>query len=658
MKKINFLLLILFGLTASLYGAYTKDLTINFSMDNIIANWEFSNISIVPSTGEVNIGIPISTIYTGNESMVSEVFITENFILFSTLNPLSLYYYSESDGVKKVADFFSHSMINKIRKINNKIYISTSSPGAVYVYENNEIKKLVEIDQHVWDIFYFNGKIYLLTGLPASVYELSGGIPKLIFRSNFDKHFISSFVSKNEVLIGSSGSATIYSLDIKGNIAPIFSLGNGDITSLSKYGGKVIFSTYVSEAPQKDSSQDTTNYVTLPVSRGEISVIEDGKYKSIYNGFGISSFVIIQNKVLACTEKGLMEIDLSDYSQRKFYLYNQSFSKIFSENNMVYLSSLNVASVSKLEMSASGILGQLLTPELSVRNIKKWGKVVPFLKIPKNSYVEIFAKGGNSPREDSSWSDWVKVTNRLDLLSYQFIKLKFIFKANSLYDTPSLKMLKVFYTPFNSEPRITGVTTKDLDDKIEFVISAGDPDNDQLAFDIFYKESLSTKWIKINLEPFTNLSYSVSKNILGDGIFDFKIIASDYLSNPPGEDIKREYYLKDIMIDTKPIQLLEDKITVKLESKKALISFTLKDNIWIKEVAFSLDGNKWVYILPVDDVVDDSIETFSVSLEISNETKNIPQFLVRAKDFGNNVSTFRIGPFTTKQALNQTQLSN
>ncbi|MGC8869596.1 MAG: hypothetical protein ACP5PT_00700 [Brevinematia bacterium] len=640
MKRIYITLALVFFFGSVGFSVYTKEFVLNFNLDSVNSFYYISNISF--SDQGVTLSYPSKTIFSGNESFLSWVIKIDNRYVFSTVNPNNIYEYNTE--VKNIGSLVNHGMITKIKQF-EYIYILTGEKGAVYLIDEFNIRKIIDLDYgYIWDIFKLNDKYYMITGNPASLIRFDNdGKYEVIFRSDTENHFLCSVLLNGIVYIGASGSGTIYAFDGK-NIKPFLSLNDGEITDIKVYGRYLVVSTYNILTPsQKNSSQQQQQqkpFSPMDVLRnttGNVYLVNPntGEYELLFSEIGISSIEVLSNKIIAITSDGRF-IEYYEGNKRVSF-FNKNFLKLFNFTNELFVASANPAELISLSLNSANYEGVLETKEIPFSNLSSWGRISYDAVLPKDSTIKIFVKGGNTPKEDETWSQWVEVKEFLNLKQFQFIKLKVVISAKG--DLPYLKSISIYYTPKNSTPNILAFKSSLSDNYLNLNWNVNDSDGDKLQFNLFVKNYNENKWQRLNKFPLTETNFSINKFLIGNGMFDFMLVVDDSLSNPYGTEKYSTNYLSKIFVDITPPYL--DKSTLKINDRgdRVDIEFKVVDNVRLREVYYSNNGIDWFYLLPLDLVVDSSIENFKFTL---GKSDYLNVLLIKMVDWQGNVSTERI----------------
>lgn len=626
------------------YGVYTKRLDIRFSSQNI-SEFYASNISTYYGKDGILLSNPIVNLISGNELLVSWIETFPDGIIISTVNPNNIYILYRGE-LRQVGTFPNHSIVTKVKNIRNSVYVLTGEKASIYqFYVLNSDQVVLFDDSYVWDIFEFNGKLYAITGNGAKLYEVSRNNYKQIFEGVNEKHFLVALVDKDVVYIGSSGTGTIYVFD--GNkVYPFVSLKDSEITDIKKYGNFLIVSTYNITPFQQNQQQSQQDRPSQPLPSNILRSTSGNIYKInlntkqvelLFSELGITSIDVYGDKILATTIDGkLVEYSL-DGEGIKYSFYSKNFLKLFRVSNDIYISTANPMGVDFVSFSKSSLEGYVETKEIEVGFVENWGRVKYEGEIPKGGYVKIFIKGGNTPKEDETWSKWVEVKEFVNLDKYQYIKLKVVLGASDLRFSPMLSKLTIFYTPKNSKPSISSISVSQQNDMINIEWKSSDPDGDKLRFNVFIRNYNEISWQQLNKEPIFENKFSINKYLLGNGIFSFMVVADDSVSNPKGRELFATNFFENFVVDVIPPYVDRGSVKVSKSKESNKLEFRVVDNFFIKEVFYSVDGVNWEYILPVDGVLDSSSELFSISLDMS-----VKVILLKIVDESGNINTERI----------------
>ena len=143
-------------------------------------------------------------------------------------------------------------------------------------------------------------------------------------------------------------------------------------------------------------------------------------------------------------------------------------------------------------------------------------------------------------------------------------------------------------TPLSAIKDKTGITVR---------WSAHDDNSDDLRFSVYYRSPDESAWhlLKDNL---TDRFYSFDANLLPDGPYRIKVVASDAPSNPAADALTGEKVSDLFLVDTGTPRVTD--LTAKRTSEGLQVTATATDQKTpIAHAAYSLDAGPWQYVDPV-----------------------------------------------------------
>jgi hypothetical protein len=282
--------------------------------------------------------------------------------------------------------------------------------------------------------------------------------------------------------------------------------------------------------------------------------------------------------------------------------------------------------------------------------ISRWGHLSWRGTFPAGTRVELFTRSGNSSRPDRTWSDWSAAhrapDERIDSPPARYIQWKAaLYSHNGI--SPIIDEVTVPYLPANQAPEITsfrartatddGDSTPDqqITDSSTSAISiigarsgisssvnrpsrgirlswkADDPDGDSLRYAVYFQGEGQTSW-KLLKKDITASSLLVSNDVLPDGSYKFKLVASDEESNPPAVAKTAEMISAPATLDTTPPQV-QLRGTESPGSGVAVAHFTADDSVSVLTRAeYAIDVGSWHPLYSDDGIIDSRTENFTV----------------------------------------------
>ncbi len=175
-----------------------------------------------------------------------------------------------------------------------------------------------------------------------------------------------------------------------------------------------------------------------------------------------------------------------------------------------------------------------------------------------------------------------------------------------------------------------------------FIWKAQDTNDDDLAYDVFYRREGEITW-KALKRDLSDPLFVWDTTSVPNGTYVVKIVASDAPANPPGAALVAERESSTFDIDNTPptITILGTTRT----NGRTAVRFTVRDlDSAVQRVEYALDAERWRPIYPKDGIADSRLEEFELTLETDTADKAI---ILRAVDAMNNVATGRAEPVDT-----------
>jgi len=166
--------------------------------------------------------------------------------------------------------------------------------------------------------------------------------------------------------------------------------------------------------------------------------------------------------------------------------------------------------------------------------------------------------------------------------------------------------------------------------------TAVDPNDDQLVFDLYFRPAEArddASWLKVAGDVDED-HYSFDATVLPDGVYRFRLVASDRNANEPEEALSAERISEPVVIDHTPPAL----VAVERDGKRLRV--TVHDAASpIREAVYSIDAGVWKPAHPADGLLDAQTET----LVIDADPGTGGLLLLRVTDAAYNVITFNLG---------------
>jgi hypothetical protein len=311
----------------------------------------------------------------------------------------------------------------------------------------------------------------------------------------------------------------------------------------------------------------------------------------------------------------------------------------------------------------------------------RWGSLSWRSDTVAGGGIQFRTRSGNSAKPDKTWSDWSEPlttasASRITSPNARYIQWKLeMTGANGI--TPTLHSVSLAYLPQNSPPVVKSinvvtqaaavtqatkssavgstytVTVTDTDSsagtstqtlpraaaqQITLTWVADDPDNDRLVYTLYFRGEEETQW-KLLRSGLHDTSLTFDADVMADGKYYFRVVASDKESNPPAYAREATLISSPVMIDNTPPAVTIG--TVRREGTSAHLEFDAADAASpLRRCEYSLDANMWVPMESADGVIDSLKEKFN--LDLTGLTPGEHLVVIRVADSANNTGTAKV----------------
>jgi len=169
--------------------------------------------------------------------------------------------------------------------------------------------------------------------------------------------------------------------------------------------------------------------------------------------------------------------------------------------------------------------------------------------------------------------------------------------------------------------------------------TASDPNDDKLTFELSFRPlgsdpasdpAKAGDWLRMADEVDED-HYSFDATALPDGVYRFRLVASDRKANDPGTGLAAEQVSEPVVIDHTPPAL------VGMEERGGMLRVTVRDALSpVREAVVSVNAADWKPVVPADGLLDARSETLLVPMP----PKKGDLLLLRVTDAAYNVITF------------------
>ena len=308
-----------------------------------------------------------------------------------------------------------------------------------------------------------------------------------------------------------------------------------------------------------------------------------------------------------------------------------------------------------------GAAGSYESPVHDAGSVARWGSLSWRATAPPSTAVVFCTRSGNSSKPDQTWSDWSEpmanaAASPITSPNARYIQWKAEFSGPGGV-TPVLDSVTLAYLPQNSPPVVRSinviqqvaasaakglqsqsasaysVTVSDTGDanaspsvgtptltlsraatqQITVSWQADDPDGDRLVYTLYFRSADEHRWMILKSDLHEN-AFTFDSDVLADGQYYFRVIASDREVNPPATAREAELTSAPVMIDNTPPVITVR--TVQYAGGEARIEFDARDAASpLRRCEYSVDATSWVPLEAADGVIDSQEEKFVLTLD-------------------------------------------
>lgn len=334
-----------------------------------------------------------------------------------------------------------------------------------------------------------------------------------------------------------------------------------------------------------------------------------------------------------------------------------------------------------------GVSGSYESPVHDAGSPARWGSLIWRAESAPSTSLVFRTRSGNSAKPDKTWSDWSAplrdaAASPITSPNARYIQWKAEF-AGTGGVTPILDNVTLAYLPQNSPPVIHSinvtlqmgpsasaravqqqaaaaytVTVTDSGDagasaaagtptqtlsraaaqQITVSWQAEDPDGDRLVYNLYFRSDEERRWMLLKGDLHDN-SFAFDSDVLADGKYYFRVVASDREMNPPSTAREADLTSGPVMIDnTPPVVTIGP---VHRAAATAEISFEARDAASpLRRCEYSLDAARWVPMEAADGVIDSQQEKFVLSLDKLAPGEHL--VVIRVLDSANNAGLAKV----------------
>ncbi|MGA7234619.1 MAG: hypothetical protein WBY44_02995 [Bryobacteraceae bacterium] len=332
----------------------------------------------------------------------------------------------------------------------------------------------------------------------------------------------------------------------------------------------------------------------------------------------------------------------------------------------------------------AGPSGTYEAPVHDSGSASKWGSLSWRADQPAGAKIVFRTRSGNSARPDRTWSEWSApltdpTGSRIVSPNSRFIQWK-LEMTGAGGTTPVLNSVALAYLPQNSPPALksinvvsqavptrtpattssssaysvtvsdsgdasansTGTPTQTLQraytQQVTIAWQADDPDGDRLIYNVYFRGADEMQW-KVLKSATHDTSLTFDADVLADGKYYFRVVASDREVNAPTA-------AREALLDSAPVMIDNTPPVVTVGATRyangaAHIEWEAADGAsGLRRCEYSLDAGDWIPVEAADGVIDSLREKFT--LELANLKPGEHLIAIRVSDSANNTGVAKV----------------
>jgi outer membrane protein assembly factor BamB len=328
----------------------------------------------------------------------------------------------------------------------------------------------------------------------------------------------------------------------------------------------------------------------------------------------------------------------------------------------------------------AGTSGSYESPVHDSGSVARWGRIT--WRNSSGGKVQIATRSGNSARPDRTWSDWSDALTNPQSSIIRSPNARFIQWRASL-DGPgaTIENVSIAYLPQNNPPVIrsisvtmqpnsgaalksaasstaaaysvtvtdtgesstpAGTPTQTLShgsgSQVQITWQADDPDGDRLLYSLYFRGEEEKEW-KLLRANIPENSLLLDGDVLADGRYYFRVIASDQPSNAANVARTDELVSSPVLIDnTPPVVSLS---APRRNNDHVEVDADVVDQTSpLRRCEYSLDAGPWTPVEAADGVTDGPREQFHIAIDRLRAGEHL--LVVRAYDTANNAGLAKV----------------
>jgi len=369
---------------------------------------------------------------------------------------------------------------------------------------------------------------------------------------------------------------------------------------------------------------------------------------------------------------------------RLFALDPDGVSRILAQLDSPHLTAIGVAPDGQAVIGASnaGALwslkkdlsekGTYVSKPFDADYLAHWGRMKWQMRAGMGRDVRLKLRTGNSREPDDTWSDWSDWASRadgepLDVPMGRFAQFSAELSTHPRMESPALVAVEVSYKQTNRRPSIDDIAVNGVSvlkaegrsagrpqqgpppsppgrngrrpsDRM-IAWKAGDPNHDDLTFDLYYRGLDETEWLAIKKDiTDPNLTWDTSR--VPDGRYQLKLVASDRPDRGPKEALEDVRVSFPLLIDNSPPTADQLRAERQPDGSCVITGRAVDSFSAIKQVQVSENSEDWLPVFPDDGILDSPQEEFTYTTGVLKPGEHV--FVFTVTDSNDNTGSGKV----------------
>jgi hypothetical protein len=183
----------------------------------------------------------------------------------------------------------------------------------------------------------------------------------------------------------------------------------------------------------------------------------------------------------------------------------------------------------------------------------------------------------------------------------------------------------------------TQTVARGMTQQIQLVWQADDPDNDKLIYAVYFRGEEESQW-KLLRTNFAENMLTLEGDVLADGKYLFRVVASDKQANSAAAAREAELVSAPVLFDNTP-PIVRASATRQGADVEVIVDAEDATSA-LRRAEYSLDAAAWIPLDSIDGVVDGKQERFT--LRIGSLSPGEHLIVVRAFDASSNAGLAKV----------------